>query len=276
MPRLNVLPVALAVLGGALFPIMAPFAVEKGTVVAYALGEGEEQTQVTFTAIDDKTYVVENLPFPGVVLYRPQTDEIAYQHPEEVSWLLIKPAEITPRPALAQALPGAPWQPWAGQETRIWNFSTSTPGVDTVTQKCPVMYASAPLGRQTELDIARLQGLFATLYWLNAGILPADCTTTGWDAVVGLQVGLPIRWHGVVGAMVLHKAEKTAALDPVYADLAWPTVTNPLDDEARLRLLLVQFSPTQRAAFIQKHGQLPIVRQIELLAEELVHEEAMP
>ena len=247
-----------------------------GTTVTYALGEGDEQSTVTLMALGEGLYVVEGLPVPGTVLFKPATAEIAYQHPSEVGWLLASAADITPPPPPAQAVPGAPWQPWGGMATRRWDVRIPQAAADGTTQKCPSVFASAGLGAQTGVSVGALQGVFNTLVWLNAGVLPAECMASWWPETVSAQAGLPVRWHSVVGALVLKSAERVAEVPAEYAGLAWPAQAMHVDAEARVRLLLVQFAPEQRAAFVREHGRLPTQRQIDLLAEMLAAEASMP
>ncbi len=196
---------------------------------------------------------IEGLPYPGTVLWRPSTQELAYQHPTEGSWLRATAAEMVGNipPTLT---PAAASQPWQGAPTR--RFAVTANG--TV---CGALFTAKSLGNG--LNAADLQTIHALLQWLNSGRVPSGCAAAyPWQA----SLGLPTRWASPFGPVVLESITQTGPDAPLPV---WPEATYPADAEARLRLLLVQLPLPARAAFLREYAVLPTEKQIETLSQAL-------
>ena len=256
-----------------LMPILFAFmgftittAAQSGVVrfaVEDAAGKVEEDMTVDFIQLPGKplTYAVRGLPFPGEVLWRPETAEMAYQHPADYSWLNMGPSSL-PKPAVAaEAAPSAPFTPWQSYPTRRWTVSVGA-------TECKGVVTSPNLGLKTALTVAGMQDLFSRLFWLNAGKLPEGCDDARLSPETGAAMGTPTRWQLPFGTLVLQHVGIEATLNP--ADLpAWPKLAYPVAADARLRLLLAQLAVADRADFLKAHASLPMDAQIQALAKQL-------
>ncbi|MFO0500240.1 MAG: hypothetical protein ACK5YK_00980 [Pseudomonadota bacterium] len=196
------------------------------------------------------TWQLEGLPFPGVVLWRPATAEIAYQHPTELSWLRLTPTDLPlPKvsPTLTRAANGKPWQT---QPTRRW-------AVHTNSTDCGALFTIPPT---QNVNASGLQSILALLHWLNIGETPSGCLSA-YPNPAGL--GLPTYWASPIGTLTL---QNIGALSSDFVATPWPAITYPITPETRLRLLLSQLPVPDRARFIQSHTQYPLLTQIEKLS----------
>ena len=78
----------------------------------------------------------------------------------------------------------------------------------------------------------------------------------------GVQLGLPLRWNTPNGPWQLVSVARTSV-----APIALPEVVKPLDDTARLQLLLSQFGKEQRENFIRANSNLPVTQQVDLIEQ---------
>ncbi len=228
-------------------------------VLTYAV-EGHA-TPLTFTTLKGtpRTFAVQGLPFPGEVLWRPDTDQLAYRHPAEGSWLLATPALLQPSAVSTSTLPRAAGPNFQGAPTQRWAQNRGS-------TNCGVLFGSATLGQQQGLNVGDFQQLYRLLYWLNTGETPQGCGNAISLAATAPQVGLPTRWDSPLGRILF----QGVALAPENLTPAtWPNFTFPVTPEVRLRLLLVQLPVPARAAFMQATATLPLLGQIEKLTQIL-------
>jgi hypothetical protein len=207
-----------------------------------------------------KTYWMVGLPFPGDVLWRPATQQLAYRHPAESSWLLATPALLPP--ANTSSLPGALGPAAQGQPTRRWVQQVA--GHD-----CGPLFGSQTLGARYGLNIADFQALYRLLYWLNAAQLPPGCANAQTQPSSARQLGLPTRWASPMGMLVWQGA---VMLPTVSNPPSWPRLTYPPTPEVQLRLLLAQLPVPLRADFIRENATLPLNQQVEKLAGMLANQ----
>ena len=225
------------------------------------------------------TYSLTGLPFPGEVLYVPKTSTVYYLHPEEPIWLAIPPAQLSGLVATLLPKAGPSWTPYLDHPTRRWDLKaqrqsdpTALPNPATA-QDCHPAFTSLHAAQVSGLTVADLQRIVLTLQWLNSG-LPVDglsaCDVALPTPTQAATIGLPIVWGNLLGSWQL--AGLNAATVPTFT---LPTNTQFPDADVRLRLLLVQLSPSERVTFIQQNSALPLSQQIGLLASQLT-QESMP
>lgn len=217
--------------------------------ITWANASTAQPLEAHLISSDPTTWQIEGLPFPGVVLWRPQTQELAYQHPTELSWLRLTPADLpkTTPPTLTRAEAGKPWQTQPTQRWAVNNGKISCGALLTIPA-------------QLQLNVSGLQNIHALLHWLNIGETPTGCLAPYPNHAT---LGLPTHWGGPMGTLTLQN------IGPLSADFVatpWPTTTYPITAEARLRMLLSQLPVPDRARFIQTHAQLPLLIQIEKLS----------
>lgn len=234
--------------------LLMPFGVSASPLtITWSLEGNTEPLQAHEVAKSPQTWQLVGLPFPGTVLWRPKTQELAYQHPEDLSWLHLTPTDLpkTPPPTLTPAAAGQPWQ---GAPTRRWAMQTGK-------KSCGALFVAKSLGNG--LSVADIQSIHALLSWLNLGETPQGCTASFPDAP---GLGLPTLWAGPMGQLAL---SNIGPLDTTLQAALWPTITYPATPEVRLRLLLSQLPIPERAHFLQTHSQYPLLDQIENLAKQL-------
>lgn len=230
----------------------------------------ENETVLTFTHLAEaapnspSTFQVAGLPFPGDVLWQPGTQQLAYRHPAEGSWLLATPALLPQAVVSTTSQPRAAGPAFQGQPTQRW---VQQVGQDNSLTDCGVLFGSASLGAQQGLNIGDMQAIYRLLYWLNAGMVPPTrCGNAQTLAATAPQIGLPTRWASPLGEMVF---QGVMVPDDDAAPLSWPKLTYPITEEVRLRLLLVQLPVPARALFIKDYATLPLSAQVAKLAEIL-------
>jgi hypothetical protein len=242
-----------------LFLLAAPAWAEHA-VLTYAVEGHDTPLSFTHLATNLRTFAVRGLPFPGEVLWRPQTQELAYRHPAEGSWLLATPALLPQTAVSTTSQPRAAGPAFQGQPTQRWVQQVGA-------ADCRVLFGSAALGRQKGLTIGDFQHIYRLLYWLNAGqVPPTPCGNAQTLAATAPQIGLPTRWASPLGMLVFQ-----GVMVPPDEDMppAWPRQTYPVTEDVRFRLLLVQLPVPVRAKFIQENATLPLAAQVAKLAEIL-------
>ncbi len=255
-----------------LLPVLLGFAVLLGQpVVAAAVANSASPLQLTYQAASlpsgavsfqrltetPLTYAVTGLPFPGEILWRPTTTELAYRHPVEVSWLLM---DATMLPAtISTSLAGRAAGPiMQGAPSRRWQLRANS-------HDCGVLFGSAQLGQRYGVTVRDLQIIHQLLYWANTSEAPSGCNAPLLPTEAAARVGLPTRWQSPWGLLVLSTIE--ASQSPSLP--AWPTHSQPLDLNARLRLLLIQLPVPARAEFLRAARNLPLAAQVATLARSL-------
>jgi hypothetical protein len=239
------------------FVLLAPWGWAAHGQLQFAM-EGTE-TPLTFTHLTESptTFRVVGLPFPGEVLWQPNTQQLAYRHPAEGSWLLATPALLPQAEVATTSQPRAAGPTFQGQPTQRWVQQAGN-------ADCGVLFGSAALGRQQGLTIGDFQMIYRLLYWLNAGMVPPTaCGNAQTLAATAPQIGLPTRWASPLGVLVFQ-----GVMMPPDEDMppAWPRQTYPVTEDVRLRLLLAQLPVPARAQFIRDHATLPLTAQVAKLA----------
>lgn len=228
--------------------------------ITYDIGD----IPVTITRDAAGTYQWDGLPYPGTVLYQPQNGVIYYQHPEDPAWHTITPAMLQGVVATAKPTNGPAWQAWQGQPTLRWNIAA-----DAATS-CQPVFASQPAAQMAGLTVADLYHVLTALQWLNAGAIPNPCERLFFAPADAARIGLPVLFTGPNGAWQLSEVVRTSA-----STIDLPRNATPVDDDVRLRLLLVQFSPTERVELLKKYGELPISQQVQAISL-LLTQESLP
>ena len=246
-----------------LFTVLAlpVYAVQGGLRITYDMSG----TPLTIARDAAGTYQIDGLPYPGNVLYQPSTGTIYYQHPEDPVWHTVTPqmlqANMVLTPASASA--GNAWQPWQGQPTKRWNISIGG-------TQCQPLFTSQGAEQQMGLTVNDFARILGALEWLSSGTAPSGCEAPLFTQQQAVQMGAPV-WLGTAnGPWQL----QTVTQEDIPA-IQLPTNATPVDNDIRLRLLLVQFSPNERAELLKKFGDYPVAEQIEAIGKFL-NQEAMP
>lgn len=199
---------------------------------------------------------LEDLPFPGEVIYSAATGTIYYHHPEEDGWLSITPAALATILSPSTITAGAKGAPFNNQPTQQWDVKSGT-------TPCDQWVASLAAAKQTGLNAADILHILTAVQWLNGGVVPNICEKIEVPAAVAEKVGLPVLFTGPNGRWQLQ--EVVAETVPT---IEIPKAT-PVSDEARLRLLLVQYSPEERTQLLTKFAGLSPAKQVEAISSML-------
>lgn len=220
---------------------------------------------VTMTRDAAGTIQFDGLPYPGLVLYRPSTGVVYYQHPSEPLWLTVQPGQGQGVSATVAA--GPAWQPWQGHPTQRWDIKG---GLDKAAPSCGQWYGSADAAQQAGVSMADMIRVLAVLEWLNAGSKGPVCQRLAITPAEGARIGLPVYWMTLSGPWQLTEVVRAGV-----APIALPDAVKPVDDSVRLQILLSQFAPEERQAFVRANGTLPVARQVEAI-EGALSEMVMP
>lgn len=239
---------------------------------------------LTITHDGAGVYGFDGLPYPGTVIYTPENSVIYYQHPEDPLWHTITPAMlkgVMVPAAISQGPVAKPWQ----QHTNIrWNITApqtsfeanpNSPLEGNMAQApkvaaCPPMFGSPAASHMAGLDVSDITYVLTTLQWLNAGAIVNGCEKLQFTAKQAEHIGLPTNFTGPNGVWQLQEIVQTStSLIPL------PNAA-PINDATRLRLLLAQFGPEDRADLMRQYGNLPTQQQIELISPMLTQETVVP
>lgn len=209
------------------------------------------------------TYQFDGLPYPGTVLYKPDTGMMYYQHPEEPEWHTVTRSMLAGILAEAKAQPGPAWQPWQGMATMRWNVTADKTA-------CTPIFGSTQAATMAGLNAGDLLDILTELQWLNGGEIPNPCERPAVTTEAARKIGLPVLFTGPNGPWQLQ-----AVVREDVPAIEVPRNADPITDETRLNLLLVQFSPNERVMLLKQFGNLPVARQVEAIGRHL-SEEAQP
>lgn len=229
-------------------------------------------TPLTITHDGTGVYTFEGLPYPGNVLYTPENGVVYYQHPEDPVWHTVTPAMLRPIVVPASVSQGPTAMPWQDQSTFRWNVTTPATAPDATTQgtACAPIFASQGAAAMAGLNVTDLYQVLATLQWLNAGAISNPCEKLQFSAESATSMGLPTIFTGPNGSWQLQGIVQTSATTVTLPN------AQPMDDATRLRLLLIQFSPDERAKLIGQYGELPTQQQIQAISPLLTQETIVP
>ena len=132
------------------------------------------------------------------------------------------------------------------------------------------MFASQGAAAMSGLNVTDLTYILATLQWLSGGAITNPCEKLQFSAESAGKIGLPTIFSGPNGNWQLQEIVKTSTT------LITMPVAQPMDDATRLRLLLIQFSPEERAELLKKYGDLPAQQQIQQISPLLTQEVIVP
>ncbi|MBI1308964.1 MAG: hypothetical protein GC129_03760 [Proteobacteria bacterium] len=256
---LGMVVAALALTGALQAQAASPTQIGAGAHITY------DMSDLPLLIVVDKsgTASVEELPFPGEVIYQPSTGTIYYHHPEEDGWLSLTSSTLAPLLAPVQVVADkSPTAAWKAHPTTGWEVKSGT-------TTCDQWVGSPYAAQQGGLNVADILRIITAVQWLNAGTLENTCEKIGVSAAEAAKVGLPVLFTGPNGRWQLQDLTHEAV-----SPIAIPKAT-PLTDDARLRLLLVQFSPEERAQLLERFGNLPLPGQIQAISQ-LLNEEALP
>jgi hypothetical protein len=216
------------------------------------------------------TLLLDGLPYPGTVLYQLDTGTLYYQPTESPEWMSVSSADIQKLLNKAKATPGPAWNPWPAtdspQPTQRWDVETqATENADPV--RCVPVFGSTYAARMSGVNVMDLTRILAALEWLNAGALSNPCDAANLTPDATTKVGLPVVMTGPNGTWRLQNVVR----DDVQP-IELPKFAMPVDDTARLNLLLTQFAPEERATFLKANANLPVARQIELMSQQLLQD----
>lgn len=199
------------------------------------------------------TVQIDGLPYPGLVLYVPATQTLYYQHPDDPQWIKIGEDQLDAATVPVKLQKGGASAPWQGQDVTAWRLHAGANAQED-------MFASVGLARQLGLTAHHLLQVVGMMEWLTAGSAGAPENRMGLTTAQGVDVGLPTRWNTPNGLLTL-----TALNRAPVATITVPTATQPLTDQLRLTLLLSQFGPDERKAFMTAHAGLPVAVQLDQL-----------
>lgn len=216
---------------------------------------------LTITHDGAGVYTFNGLPYPGTVLYTPANGVVYYQHPEDPVWHTVTPAMLRPVVAPAHVSQGPAGVQWQDQSTFRWNITTPTPMPGTTEgTACAPMFGSPGAAAMSGLNVTDISLVLTTLQWLNAGTIPNPCEKLQYSADASMKIGLPTIFTGPNGTWQLDTIVQTST-----TAITLPNAM-PMDDNSRLRLLLIQFSPEERAKLVEQLGDLPAQQQIEQIS----------
>lgn len=260
MPIVNtrsLLPALLVALTAYLTPALA------ATIPPLSISYDMSGMPLTITFDGAGVYSFNGLPYPGTVLYTPENGVVYYQHPEDPIWHTITPAMLRNVVVPASVSQGPTATKWQDQSTFRWNITTA----DTA---CPPIFASVGAGAMSGLNVTDLYQVLTTLQWLSGGAITNPCEKLQFSAEAATAIGLPTLFTGPNGSWQLQEIVQTST-----TAITMPTAY-PMDDNTRLRLLLIQFSPEERATLIGKYGDLPAQQQIQQISPLLTQEIIVP
>lgn len=218
---------------------------------------------LTITRDSAGTYQFDGLPYPGIVLYKPEEGIIYYQHPEDPEWHTVSRSMLTHILSEAKVQAGPAWQPWQGMSTARWNVFADK-------SSCTPIFGSIQAAKISGLNAGDFSDILTALQWLNGGEIPNPCERPDITAEAAAKVGMPILFTGPNGPWQL----QTIVKDDI-APIEIPRTAEPITDENRLNLLLVQFSPNERVSLLKQFGNLPVSQQVDAIGRHLA-EEAQP
>lgn len=222
---------------------------------------------LTITHDGQGVYSFDGLPYPGTILYTPENGVVYYQHPEDPVWHTITPAMLRPIVVPATISQGPASHNWQDQSTFRWNVTSESAQPGTA---CPAMFASQGAAAMAGLNVTDLYEVLSTLQWLNAGAISNPCEKLQFSSENATSMGLPTIFTGPNGTWQLQEIVQTST-----TAITLPNA-QPMDDATRVRLLLIQFNPDERAALIKKYGDLPTQQQIQAISPLLTQETIVP
>jgi hypothetical protein len=228
---------------------------------------------LTITHDGAGVYSFDGLPYPGTVLYTPANGVVYYQHPEDPVWHTVTPAMLRSVVVPAAVSQGPTSTPWQDQSTFRWNITTpaAMPGsTQNGGTACRPIFGSSGAAEMSGLNVADIAQVLTTLQWLNAGSIPNPCEKLQYSAEQATKIGLPTILTGPNGNWQLQEVVQTSATATTLP------MAYPMDDATRLRLLLIQFSPEERATLLTKFGSLPTQQQIDAISPLLTQEVIVP
>lgn len=249
-------PAAAPAKAGAVVPASATVSVPLPPQQSVRISYDMSDLPLTIHVDKAGTARIEELPFPGEVIYQPSTGTVFYHHPEGEGWLAVPPAALAPVLVSSTVTAKGKWQPFNGQPTGEWEVKAGT-------TLCDQWYASPSAAKQTGLNVSDLLRILTAVQWLNGGVVPNTCEKLGVTAEVAEKVGLPLLFTGPNGRWQLQEV----AVENVPT-IEIPKAT-PLTDEARLHLLLVQYSPEERAQLLTKFAGMSAAKQVEAISNML-------
>ncbi|PZP39900.1 MAG: hypothetical protein DI585_02515 [Pseudomonas fluorescens] len=225
---------------------------------------------LTITHDGGGVYSFSGLPYPGSVLYTPTNGVVYYQHPEEPVWHTVTPAMLRGVVVPATISQGPVGRPWQDQTTFRWNLTTTAVNpedeINTNGTACKPMFGSASASEMSGLDVTDILHVLTVMQWLNGGGIPNPCEKLQFSAQQAKAIGLPTIFTGPNGLWQLQEIVQSPA------DYIQLPNAQPMDDETRLHLLLIQFGPEERANLIRSYGNLPLQQQIELISPLLTQD----
>lgn len=224
---------------------------------------------LTITHDGAGVYSFNGLPYPGTVLYTPANGVVYYQHPEDPVWHTVTPAMLRPVVVPAGVSQGPAGAPWQDQSTFRWNITAPRQG-DNDGAICSPIFAASGAAAMSGLNVTDISLVLTTLQWLNGGSIPNPCEKLQYSAEAADKIGLPTIFSGPNGTWQLQEIVQTST-----TAMTLPAAY-PMDDNTRLRLLLIQFSPEERAKLMTKYGELPAQQQIEQISPLLTQEVIVP
>lgn len=228
---------------------------------------------LTITHDGTGVYSFNGLPYPGMVLYTPANGVVYYQHPEDPIWHTVTPAMLRSLVVPASVSQGPASTPWQEQSTFRWNITTPANNPNAIPQngtKCQPVFASQGAASMAGLNVTDLYQVLTTLQWLSGGGISNPCEKLQFSAEAANKIGLPTIFSGPNGTWQLQEIVQTST-----TSIPMPNA-QPMDDATRLRLLLIQFSPEERAELLKKYGELPTQVQIEQISPLLTQETIVP
>lgn len=208
------------------------------------------------------TVQVDGLSYPGLVLYIPATQTVYYQPPDMPEWLAIPPTATEGYATPATVVPGAAWQPYLNSPTQRWQ-------VKGAQMECDNWFASHKAGQVTGMTGADLLRILTTLQWLHAGKAAAPCEKLSLDDAAAKTIGLPLYFTGLSVRWQLTELVQTD-----IPTITLPASPVPVDDGARLRILLAQFGPEDRQQVLTEVEKLPLSQQLERI-EKILSEQSV-
>lgn len=239
---------------------------------------------LTITHDGAGVYTFDGLPYPGTVIYTPENSVMYYQHPEDPLWHTLTPAMLKGVVVPATTSQGPVAKPWQQQANIRWNVTAPQTSFEAnpnspleadmaqapTDAACPPIFGSAHAAAMAGLDVSDLSYVLTALQWLNGGAIVNGCEKLQFTTQQAQQIGLPTHFTGPNGIWQLQEIVQTSTtLIPL------PSAT-PLDDATRLRLLLIQFGPEDRAELVRQYGHLPVQQQIETISPLLTQETIVP
>ncbi len=228
---------------------------------------------LTITHDGSGVYSFDGLPYPGMVLYTPANGVVYYQHPEDPIWHTVTPAMLRGVVVPAAVTEGPASNPWQDHTTLRWNITTPATAPDSPSHSgtaCGPVFAAQGPAAMSGLNITDLYQVLTTLQWLSGGSIANPCEKLQFSAEAAARIGLPTVFTGPNGTWHLQEIVQTST-----TTISMPSA-QPMDDATRLRLLLIQFSPDDRAELLKKYGDLPTQQQIEQISPLLTQETIVP